>query len=479
MPEPVPGPASQWDQSLGGKSVEHHQEYQGASGSEPGVTTQASERVKSNIDSLHGDNQVGFVQAFQSRGGQSQYATPPTPAPSGDLDYQNEAYNQRNRGVMTHELSAALAKSKASPGGPTGEQGKDDDRDEFFDAGGGLRNETDQRKDTSLRTADADKSQKTTEQVDYKGKAWPTTGSTAARLPSGKMRNFTEDDQQVLTRAMDLAKQYIDSAKKSVAAGAQKVTDVDLQAAAADAVSKANDLLASLKENVASTARDVGQRFEESGLPQKLQEMEHEYVDLASKGLQGAMDRTVDAGQYIAGKVSTTSFEDVNNSTPARLVFGILLLWAISGLPLKLVATLMCILAGASYAYGQVYRRRHPGHAPVRPQIPRTGETVTIPAGEFGNYKADTGAVQAAKGGAPDITAESSSVETHCPRGKDYAESLDKHLQGINRGESNVGPEGEPYPQPLEKSSGEHDSSERREVRSAATYPKPAPPSYS
>jgi hypothetical protein len=46
---------------------------------------------------------------------------PPTPAPSANLDEHSETHSNRNRGVMTHDLSAALAKSGAAPGGPTGE----------------------------------------------------------------------------------------------------------------------------------------------------------------------------------------------------------------------------------------------------------------------------------------------------------------------------------------------------------------------
>jgi hypothetical protein len=102
-------------------------------------------------------------------------------------------------------------------------------------------------------------------------------------------------------------------------------------------------------------------------------------------------------------QVNTASSEDVNSSNMIRLICGTILIWALTGWSLKWVATIVAILAGASYAFGQVYRRRHPGQTPVRPQIPRTGQSTDVPAGEFGKYKADTGVLRAARGESPSV----------------------------------------------------------------------------
>lgn len=133
--------------------------------------------------------------------------------------------------------------------------------------------------------------------------------------------------------------------------------------------------------------------------------------------------------------MSTTSFEDVNNNTALRLLAGVVFSRLFLGIPLKWGVSLVALMALASYTYRQVHSRRHPGHAPVRPQIPRTGQRTVVPAGEFGQYSADTGAVQAAKSSVPGAHADSPSVETHYPRGRAYAASLDRGVGQSRQGD--------------------------------------------
>lgn len=67
-------------------------------------------------------------------------------------------------------------------------------------------------------------------------------------------RGWTEESKKVISQALDLAQKYLDSVKENAVAGKDRVGEIDLRAAADDAVRRASALLASLKDNVASTA---------------------------------------------------------------------------------------------------------------------------------------------------------------------------------------------------------------------------------
>ncbi len=47
--------------------------------------------------------------------------------------------------------------------------------------------------------------------------------------------------------------------------------------------------------------------------------------------------------------------EDINNSVFVRVLFGVFLLWLMTGIPLKWLLPIIAMVAGGAYLYGQVH----------------------------------------------------------------------------------------------------------------------------